>query len=255
MVYCIFGLMKIVILFFRALWRIWFYVLMGISIALLCPFLFVSTLSPKWYLFFYKTAKTWAAINLYGMGFWPKIYGVENVKATPYIIVANHASMIDILLLYYALPTPFVFVGKKELASLPLFGYFYKRSCILVDRGKAKSRYGVYAEAAARLNKGLGVCIFPEGGIPKASKEVVAPFKDGAFRLAIAHQTPLLPISIYDTKARFPYFFLKGSPGRLRLKIHKPIEVTHFEQQARKDLKDSTRALLLDDLNAMKKAT
>ena len=59
---------------------------------------------------------------------------------------------------------PFVFVGKKELVNIPVFGFFYKRVCILVDREDSRSRSGVYRRAQRRLNQGLSICIFPEGG-------------------------------------------------------------------------------------------
>jgi 1-acyl-sn-glycerol-3-phosphate acyltransferase len=61
---------------------------------------------------------------------------------------------------------PFVFVGKVELGKIPLFGFFYKRTCILVDRGCSKSRLKFFNEAQKRLDRGLSVCIFPEGGVP-----------------------------------------------------------------------------------------
>ena len=69
-------------------------------------------------------------------GFLPKIhreYTVPNDHHS-YMLVANHCSMMDIMLMLYCSKNPFVFVGKKELAKLPLFGYFYKRAAILVDR-------------------------------------------------------------------------------------------------------------------------
>ena len=82
------------------------------------------------------------------------------------MFVANHTSMLDIMLMFYSTKNPFVFVGKKELGKIPLFGYIYKRTCILVDRGNAKSRVEAFRRAEIRLNEGLSVCIFPEGGVP-----------------------------------------------------------------------------------------
>jgi 1-acyl-sn-glycerol-3-phosphate acyltransferase len=65
------------------------------------------------------------------------------------MIVANHTSMTDIMLML-AGEKSFVFVGKVELSKIPLFGFFYKRTCILVDRGCSKSRLKVLM----RLRKG-----------------------------------------------------------------------------------------------------
>src|SRR5690606_40937551 len=65
----------------------------------------------------------------------------------------------------------------------------------------------------SRLKQGLSICIFPEGGVPDSSI-LLDDFKDGAFRLAIDHQIPIVPITFYDNKKRFSYKFLSGSPGK-----------------------------------------
>ncbi|HUH47676.1 MAG TPA: lysophospholipid acyltransferase family protein, partial [Arenibacter sp.] len=75
----------------------------------------------------------------------------------------NHTSMLDIMLMLKVSRNPFVFIGKKELVKIPIFGFFYKRVCILVDRESTKSRSAVYRRAQHRLNQGLSICIFPEG--------------------------------------------------------------------------------------------
>ncbi len=77
-----------------------------------------------------------------------------------YMFVANHTSMADIMLMLVAVKNPFVFVGKQELAKIPLFGFFYKRTCILVDRSSAKSRQAVFLRAQRRLKQGLVFVFF-----------------------------------------------------------------------------------------------
>ena len=75
---------------------------------------------------------------MYGMGFYPEIKFKEPIqKGKSYMLVANHKSMIDIMLMLSISKDPIVFVGKKELEKIPLFGYFYRRVCILVDRSSA----------------------------------------------------------------------------------------------------------------------
>lgn len=135
------------------------------------------------------------------------------------MFVANHTSITDVMLMLATVKNPFVFVGKKELAKLPLFGFFYKRSCILVDRSSQKSRMEVFARAQKRLNQGLSICIFPEGGVPADESILLDHFKDGAFRLAIDHQIPIVPMAFADNKKRFSYTFFSGSPGRMRVKM------------------------------------
>ena len=60
------------------------------------------------------------------------------------MFIANHTSMLDVMLMLYTVKNPFVFVGKKELVNIPVFGFFYKRVCILVDRNNPRSRAEVY---------------------------------------------------------------------------------------------------------------
>ncbi len=163
------------------------------------------------------------------------------------MFVANHTSMTDIMLMLFVSKNPFVFVGKKELAKIPLFGFFYKRTCILVDRDNPKSRRAVFESAQQKLQQGLSVCIFPEGGVPEESK-VLDEFKDGAFRLAIEHRIPIAPMTFHDNKKRFSYTFFSGGPGKMRVKIHSLIPTKILEMEDRRMLKLQTREVILEEL-------
>jgi len=163
------------------------------------------------------------------------------------MFIANHTSMIDIMLMFVAVKRPFVFVGKKELAKIPLFGFFYKRTSILVDRSSAKSRQAVFLTAQRRLNQGLSICIFPEGGVPKEDV-LLDTFKDGAFRLAINHKIPIVPLTFLDNKKRFSYTFFSGGPGIMRVKKHKFLETGHLTIEDTRDLNDTAREIVLNSL-------
>ena len=139
------------------------------------------------------------------------------------MFVANHTSMTDIMLKFYATKNPFVLVGKKELAKIPLFGYIYKRTCILVDRGNNKSRVEAFRRDDMRLN-------------------------DGAFRLSIEHKITIAPMTFHDNKKRFPYSFFKGGPGKMRVKVHELIPTATLTLDKRKELKKKTRDVILEEL-------
>ena len=156
--------------------------------------------------------------------------------------------MIDIMLMLYVSKNPFVFVGKKELANYPLFGFFYKRTCILVDRKDNKSRHAVFEQAQNRLNQGLSICIFPEGGVPDDRSIVLDTFKDGAFRIAINHQIPIIPIVFFDNKKRFSYKFFSGSPGVIRAKVLNFIKTENLTLQNKRELNHNIRDLILSEL-------
>ena len=231
------------------LWRIWFYVLIALTIVLLFPFLLISILKQSWYPLFFKIAKIWATIILFGMGFVPKVRREEETESgKSYMFVANHTSMTDIMLMLYAVKNPFVFVGKKELAKIPLFGFFYKRTSILVDRGDSKSKKDVFHAAQKRLENGLSVCIFPEGGVPNDTSIVLDSFKDGAFRLAIAHQIPIVPMTFYDNKKRFSYNFFSGSPGQMRVKVHRFVHTENKTLLAKREINNEVRSVILNEL-------
>lgn len=163
------------------------------------------------------------------------------------MLVANHTSMLDIMLMLKVSKNPFVFVGKKELVKIPVFGFFYKRVCILVDRDNSKSRTGVYLRAQRRLNQGLSICIFPEGGVPDEDIFLDA-FKDGAFKMAIAHKIPVVPITFYDNKSRFPFEMFKGGPGKIRARVHSFFETSQLKELDKMALKDNVRTVIFNEL-------
>ncbi|WP_298542256.1 lysophospholipid acyltransferase family protein [uncultured Aquimarina sp.] len=233
------------------LWRIWFYMMMGIPIIILFPILLILTSREQWYPQFFVVARFWAKIVLFGSGFVPRLKKEAKVDAhKSYMFVANHTSMADIMLMLYCVKNPFVFVGKKELAKIPIFGFFYKRTCILVDRNSQKSRKEVFDRAQARLHDGTSICIFPEGGVPEDESIMLDDFKDGAFRLAIDHQIPIVPLTFLDNKKRFSYTFFSGSPGKMRAFVHKEISTEGLTQEHKKGLNINTHKVILDKLQS-----
>ena len=231
------------------IWRIWFYILMAVPIILMAPILLVSISKRSWYPYFFKLARIWATLILYGMGFFPKVsFAQRPAHGKSYMFVANHTSMADIMLMLYCVKSPFVFVGKAELAKIPVFGFFYKRTCILVDRKNAHSRQAVFKLAKDRLDAGISICIFPEGGVPENESIVLDTFKDGAFRLAIDYQIPIAPLVFFDNKKRFSYTFLSGSLGVMRAKMLPFIPTKGLDQTQRKELREKTHQIIQTQL-------
>ncbi len=237
---------------FYILWRVWFYLLVALPIIVFFPFLLLFSSREQWYpQFFWLARNIWANTILYGMGFVPKITVHQQLeKGKSYMLVGNHTSMADIMMMLKVSKNPFVFVGKKELVKIPIFGFFYRRVCIMVDRSSARSRSGVYKRAKARLDNGLSICIFPEGGVPDENL-LLDEFKDGAFRLAVEYQIPIVPISFPDNKKRFSWQFFSGSPGRMRAVMDPFIATEGYDLTAKEDitsLNAKTRAVILERL-------
>ena len=233
----------------QAIYRIWFYILVAAPILIFFPFLLLATLSERTYpQFFWMARNLWAKTILYGMFCFPKVKNQQKfIKGESYMLTANHSSILDIMLMLYVSKNPFVFVGKEELAKIPLFGFFYKRVAILVNRADPKSRIAVYRRVQHRLNQGLSICIFPEGGVPD-EKVVLDSFKDGAFRMAIKHNIPIVPMTFLDCKKRFPWTFFSGGPGRLRVKVHHFVETQLLDVEDTSTLREEVRETLLREL-------
>lgn len=243
--------MKLFKILFWILWRIWFYAMILIPLLLMSPFMTIAIIKEKWYPYFFVMARIWGKFILFTCGFYYKVeIEQELLPNKSYMFIANHTSMTDIMLMLAVIDKPFVFVGKIELSRFPIFGFFYKRSCILVDRSDAKSRLAVFNLAQNKINQGLSICIFPEGGVPNDKSIVLDDFKDGAFRLAVEHQIPVVPITFADNKERFSYTFLSGSPGIMRVKIHAPIETAGMLLGDRRHLKTASRNIILKQLEA-----
>ena len=233
---------------FRIFWRAWFYGWVFFSILFALPLLIVLITNERFYKAFFKVAIAWGKTILFVMGFKPEVeYMQEITSDKSYMFIANHASLIDVMLMLSVMKNPAVFVGKKELIKLPVFGYVFRKTSIYVDRSSEKSRKEVYIRAQKKLNQGLSIAIFPEGLVPEESV-VLAPFKNGAFRLAIEHQIPIVPMTFYDVKKRFSWTFFSGWPGKLRVKVHPFIETSGMDIEDMDTLKERAHQLIYNEL-------
>ena len=241
---------------FWTIYNIWFYILVLVfTLIIILPTFVLMQLSGSPYKFFYGAGVLWSDLILFGMGMFPKKNKpLKTTKNKPYIFVANHVSMIDVMLLVSTVRNnPIVFIGKKELEKIPIFGFVYKKTMILVDRSSKESKKGVFEQTKTKLKLGISIAIFPEGTVPGIDVEL-APFKHGAFTMAIEHQVPMVPLSFLDNKKRFPWSYggligaSKGSPGILRVNTHEPIQTKGMVKDDRVDLSKKVREIILKDL-------
>ena len=208
------------------LWRIWFYALSAFPVILLFVPLAIFLLLPNGYKYLYWVARNiWSPFVLFGMGFRIKRLNTIPHDNKSIILVANHSSYIDIMLMFRMRKRPFVFVGKKEIEKIPIFGYLYKRSAITVDRSSFKSRSKVYERAKEVIRDGYSICVFPERDYLDETI-LLNQFKIGAFKMAVEHKLPILPIVFYDCKRKFPWYATHGHCGSLRVRALKVIETS-----------------------------
>lgn len=240
--------MKILYKIWGVFYHLYYFFVMALVIILISPFIIHYSNKDHRYAAFFRWSRIWARWVLRLMGLYRKVkkdYWLE--KNQQYIICANHTSDLDIMMTLAIVPNCFVFIGKKELAKMPLFGYFYKRTNILVDRKSLKSKKEVMIKAKNKLEEGTGLCIFPEGGIHDNGGKMT-PFKMGAFNLAIESGVPILPITFPDNKKHFPEFLEGGYPGKLRATIHQPMLTKNLTSEDRKELRDKCYNIIENEL-------
>ncbi len=174
------------------------------------------------------------------------LYGVKRVKNSPlpegpYVILANHASYLDIFLMYSVLPqSPFLFLGKSELLSYPLIKAYFKRMNIPVFRGNRVKAARSLIRASKEVKIGWSIMIFPEGGIPDGQAPKMIRFKDGAFQLAKSLKVPIVPVTFTNNHKLFsdPTEILgPARPGISRIHIHEAISVERIAEMEVKELR------------------
>lgn len=235
------------------LWRCWSALLTALFVLTIGLFWsFPLALSPKTFPLSYKGLRLWAWLVFYGSGFRLKVdRKVRLDKKQPYIFVANHTSTLDIMVMALLNPHhPLVFVGKAELARIPIFGMIYKKVCIVVDRSDLKSRTHVFTLAKERLSMGQSIVIFPEGGIPHDTSVTLGRFKDGPFSIAISTQTPIAVYAIRGLKEMYPEKMTQGYPGKVTASLAGIIDPTAMKLGNKKELKEHCYEMIEKALSA-----
>ena len=222
--------------------------LITITILIMVPFMLVLTAKESYYPVFWKMVRLWSFTLIYGMGFWLKITKDQKIEENKsYMFCPNHGSLMDPFVMVALSKNPIVFIGKKELVKIPIFGFFYKRVVIMVDRSCPKSRKRVFKKAKEKLRNGVSMGIFPEGLVPTENIPL-APFKNGAFSLAIEFQIPVVPQVYYDCKRLFSWDFFKGGLGVFRIHQKNFIETKKLTLADVDQLKKQTFDLIYQDL-------
>lgn len=181
-----------------------------------------------------------------------RIEGKDNVPAEkPYIICINHQSYLDIIYMFVAVPHYFKFIGKKELRSWPMIGTFFKMGMdISVSRENSIEARRSLEEAMQALDEGVSIGIFPEGKIPLDTPNLHR-FKNGAFKMALTKQVPILPVTfVYnDRRLGDPFTFLgAASPGRCEVVIHPAIHTQGMDLMDIAPLRDKVFSVINDPL-------
>ena len=189
-----------------------------------------------------RLCRIWGYIWLPMVGiFHRNIYEAPVEKDKEYVFVANHISYMDIALIFQGIKTKNIrILAKAEFGKVPIFGFLYRYTTVMVDRSSPESRGKSIRRLKSVIQKGVSIFIYPEGTFNETEKPLKS-FYDGAFRMAIETGTPLKPVLFLDTVQRLHYkSFFSLCPGRSRTVILPEIPVA---------------GLTLADLSALRQKT
>ena len=134
-------------------------------------------------------------------------------RSKSHIYVGNHGSYLDAIAVCISIPQYFSALGKVEITKVPIFGLIYRRIVVLIDRSSKESREQSVAVLKKEIADGQSILIFAEGTMNQTERPL-ADFYDGAFRIAIETQTPIIPFVMINNRKLLPRKDpLKARPG------------------------------------------
>ena len=168
----------------------------------------------------------------------------------PYVVVSNHESFADMFLISH-LPWEMKWMSKEDFFKYPLVGWLMRMaSDIKLIRGSKQSIVSAMKGASDRLGKHVSVMIFPEG--TRTLDGSLGEFKDGAFRLAIEHGVPILPLAVVGTREAMPKGDWRFGVTSAEVRVLDPIETAGLTKDDIGDLRDRTRAVIETAIAEMK---
>ncbi len=222
-------------------WLIFFPVLIIDTILCGVFAILLAFVSPKWASRF---GVIWARINVFITPMVVHVQGREHiVPRQSYVIVSNHQSHYDIFVLYGWLGIDFKWIMKMELRKVPVLGLACdKIGHIYIDRKNTEAAVRTIREARRRIVDGTSVIFFPEG--TRSRTGALGTFKKGAFKMALDLNIPILPVTITGTRDILPPKTLQLFPGRARMVIHKPVEVSAYDESRIRELMERCRQII-----------
>ena len=234
------------------LWKLYIGLVFCVIAVVMYPLFLVVLISPALKKLSFKLFIFWSWLMRI-LCFYPiKKITKSPLPEGPYIVVANHASYLDIFILYSILPkSPFVFLGKSEILKYPILRTYFKNLNIPVYRNDRTKAGQSYVAATKAIEDGWSLVIFPEGTIPDDHAPRMIPFKAGAFKLAKTLDIPILPLTFLDNYKLFsdPTNILgPARPGLSRICIHPLITREEIRAASIKEMSDHCFSIISEPI-------
>lgn len=236
----------------RVVYKIWFaiwFMLVGI---IMYPLYRPVIRNQKYYPYLFALKRyIYVPLLMIGWFIWLNKKQAGKIPAHPMVICPNHASYLDIVLMYLMIPGIFIFMGKQELKKFPFVGLFFKYGLhVTVNRNSKADGSRALDMMREKIAQGYSVVIFPEGTTTK-NPPYMNPFKIGGFKLAVEKQIPILPVTFIDTwqvLSKPEKLFGHARPGRVRVVIHPAVETKGLNENDLLSLQNKVREIITQPL-------
>jgi len=235
----------------KRIYLFWGLAWFAITLLAIYPIFLVIIPFPKLHKYAYYVNKIWAYF-VYGMIAMPPqiVRKGKLVAGQQYVFCANHTSFLDTPLLGMIAHEHIVFMGKKSLADVPVFGYMFRNMHIAVDREVKKEGYRSVQKAIEVVRERKhNIAIYPEGSISRLAPRL-APFKDGGFRIAIEAQVPVVPVTIPYLWIVWHNFGPVLSWHKVKAIVHEPIPTEGMTLADVDTLKKKVRTVIENEMKA-----
>jgi 1-acyl-sn-glycerol-3-phosphate acyltransferase len=205
----------------------------------------IMIVNPTGRLYLWLAHLTWSRQLLWLGGLPLTVRGLENIdRKQSYVVCVNHQSLLDIPVLFAALPIPIRFLAKKSLFYIPIFGWsLWAAGFIPVDRNGGKKARDSLKHAASKIRNGRSVTVFPEG--TRSPDGEIHEFKAGAFILAIESGSPVLPVVIKGTYEAAPKTVVCVFPHPIEVIVGAPVPTQGVDIKDRNVLQSSIRNTMI----------
>lgn len=183
----------------------------------------------------------WAPGTLFLVGGRLRVIEKENLlKSKQYLIIGNHTSWGDIIVLFIATKQMLRFIAKAELAKLPFIGFMMKRmGMVFVERGNSQKSAKSVKQTIAKIKGGARIVGFPEGTRSKTGK--LGPFKKGLIMIAAKAEIDIIPVGLSNVQKVWPLNNFRFRPGKIHVRFGEPISTVGYDEKNISELVEKVR--------------